>query len=923
MRKEYQSMAIIASLFLGCFSGFSQEKPKKPVKHLIVFEQSENKSVSTSRQIFNNQLDLPKGNSLEFISQKTDAQGVLHKEYQQYYKDLKVEFSSSVLNAKKGVVVSMVNNVFRIKDLSVTPSIGAAQAFTKALAYVGAEKYLWQKQEEAEFLGYSKPQGTLVVLPSKDASEANLAYRFDIYATNPLYRADVYIDAHTGDFLMENKKIHHTHMLSGMEENSSKTVYRFPAKKAFYSNVSASGNSLYNGSVNFTANSNGGSYTLNQTSYGQGVNTYDMHNGTNYSNATYVTSNSSYFSHATGVQAHFAAEQTYQFYSQVMSRNSFDGNGAAINSFFSYKSNYVNAFWDGQRMTYGDGDGVNYGPLVSLDIVGHELTHAVTQYSAGLVYQKESGALNESFSDIQGESIEKFASGSNDWLMGDEIGAGGSGGALRSISNPNAHGQPDTYGGQYWVNVVGCSPSQYNDNCGVHTNSGVQNYWFYLTSVGGSGTNDNGDAYAVSGIGMTKAAKIAYRNLTVYMSAYSNYNDARNGAIQASIDLYGVGGAEEIAVTNAWHAVGVGNKYDDGGTTPPPSGDCLSGDVYLSLTFDNYPEETGWALKNSTGTVIDSENYSSSNADGSTVNVTFSDLATGDYTFTITDQYGDGFCCAYGNGSYTLSSDAGIIATGGSFGSSESTSFCVEEGGTTPAPSTDYCASQGNNASYEWIDLVTLNNMSHTSGNDGGYADNTNLSANLAYGANTIQMSTGISGSAYTEYWAIWIDYNQDGTFSSNELVVSGSSDSSATLQGTFSVPNTALAGSTRMRVSMKYNSAQTACEIFSYGEVEDYTVNIGQSINGIHSFDGIAIGNDPAVFSARMYPNPVAGNLNIHMGDDRQIYFEIYDLTGRRVANGQFTTQTSLDVNAFSAGIYLLKMNDGQKEIVKRFIKQ
>ena len=96
-------------------------------------------------------------------------------------------------------------------------------------------------------------------------------------------------------------------------------------------------------------------------------------------------------------------------------------------------------------MTYGDGDGVNYGPLVSLDIVGHEITHGVTEYTANLVYSYQSGALNESFSDIFGESIENYASGSNDWLMGDQIGAGGSGGALRSMSNPNAYGDPDTY----------------------------------------------------------------------------------------------------------------------------------------------------------------------------------------------------------------------------------------------------------------------------------------------------------------------------------------------------------------------------------------------------------------------------------------------------------------------------------------------
>ncbi|MEZ4849341.1 MAG: M4 family metallopeptidase [Bacteroidia bacterium] len=151
----------------------------------------------------------------------------------------------------------------------------------------------------------------------------------------------------------------------------------------------------------------------------------------------------------------------------------------------SYSSNYVNAFWDGTRMTYGDGDGVNYGPLVSADITGHEITHGVTEYSANLVYQRESGALNESFSDIFGEMIEFHATGSNDWQMGTDIGIGGSG-AIRSMNNPNLYGDPDTYGGSNWYNPNCGTPTQFNDYCGVHTNSGVQNKWFYILAAGES-----------------------------------------------------------------------------------------------------------------------------------------------------------------------------------------------------------------------------------------------------------------------------------------------------------------------------------------------------------------------------------------------------------------------------------------------------
>ena len=245
---------------------------------------------------------------------------------------------------------------------------------------------------------------------------------------------------------------------------------------------------------------------------------------------------------------------------------------------------------------------------------------------------------------------------------------------------------------------------------------------------------------------------------------------------------------------------------------------------------------------------------------------------------------------------------------------------------TSGAPAVNYCPSQGNNSSYEWIDLVALNGMSNATGDDGGYADYTNQVASLPYGSNTINISAGFSGSSYTEYWKIWIDYNKNGIFESSELVVSGSSSSSATLSGTFTVPTSALAGTTRMRVSMKYNAAQTACESFSYGEVEDYTVNIGQSVNAIATTtqEGQELGNETiASFEAKLYPNPVSGNiLNVSMNDARETTYQVFDMMGKKVLQGNLSSGT-IQVNGLSSGVYLLKLNDGQKEVAKKFIKQ
>ncbi|MGV6828749.1 MAG: M4 family metallopeptidase [Flavobacteriales bacterium] len=680
--KKNQRIFILCIFLFGTFlNGFSQEKNQKPIQKFITFSTDENKSLSNESQLFEEQLKLPEGNSLTLFSETTDEYGFVQRKFKQLYQNIPVEFASTTINAKEGLIVAMSNNVFRISDLLTTPSINQTNALQSAINHVGASTYLWENKEEALLADhYKKPEGELVIIPtiSHITETYKLAYKFDIYATNPVYRADVYIDAHSGAFIMENKKIHHA-------------------------NVPANGASLYNGTVSFTADNSSGPYRLRQTADGDGVETYDMNNGTNYGSATDITSGSTTFNHPTGVQAHFGAEQTHQYYLSTHSRNSFDNSGSVIRSYVSYSSNYVNAFWDGSRMTYGDGDGVNYNPLVSLDICGHEITHGVTQYSANLVYSYESGALNESFSDIFGESIENYTLGSNDWLMGDDIGIGGSG-AFRSMSNPNTFGDPDTYLGTNWYTGSG-------DNGGVHINSGVQNFWYYLLTVGGSGTNDNGDAYSVSGIGIIKASNIAYRNLTVYLNSNSQYADARTGAIQAAIDLYGAGSAEEIATTNAWHAVGVGGPYGAPGS---------------------------------------------------------------------------------------------------------------------------YCNSASTNVNDEYISRVQLNTIDNTSGGQ-FYSDFTATSTNLTEGDTyTITVTPTWTGTVYAEGYSVWIDYNDDQDFSdAGEQVWTQAATTNTPVSGTFTVPSGTAAKDVRMRVSMKYNGIPTSCETFTYGEVEDYTVNLSGGSTG------------------------------------------------------------------------------------------
>lgn len=309
----------------------------------------------------------------------------------------------------------------------------------------------------------------------------------------------------------------------------------------------------------------GGAYSLNPTTTG----TYNFNDGINTGN---IVLNSSVNNPALDV--HWGMEKTYDFYLNTFARNSFDGSGTTIKNFVNPPNstdpslpNNAMAFPTPYNfMIYGMGDGVNLGPLVELDIEGHEYSHMVINFNGngGLTYAGESGALNESFADIMGIAIENYGKGFTDWKIGEDI-------VLippffaRSMSNPNSgpaslgSQQPDTYGGQYWFNVGGCTPGSTNDNCGVHLNSGVQNFWYYLLSQGGTGTNDIGYAYNVNGIGISDATKIAYRNLTLYLTPNATYNDSRLGSIQSAKDLFGVSSPKVQSVIDAWCAVGLGS----------------------------------------------------------------------------------------------------------------------------------------------------------------------------------------------------------------------------------------------------------------------------------------------------------------------------------------------------------------------------
>ena len=293
--------------------------------------------------------------------------------------------------------------------------------------------------------------------------------------------------------------------------------------------------------------------------------------------------------------AYWGAIKTYDFYKNIFGLSSFDGNNSNVNIYFHtphmikkeggnkllnitlYDNYYLNAYADDEDansskayLFFGVGNERGY-PQVGLNTITHEYTHLVTAFRPNekLVYQGESGAINEGYSDVMAEVAEYYITGSNDWLYDTESDLWGFA-FLRDISNPKNAGpegpKPTTYGkGDYWVDPNDTD----KDNGGVHANNSIFTYWFYLLSEGGKGTNDNNHSYEVKGIGIEKAAKIAWQMHREYLPKKCSFKEARELSIQSVRDLSDgvIGTPAEKAVVNAWHAVGVGDKYVEEPTT--------------------------------------------------------------------------------------------------------------------------------------------------------------------------------------------------------------------------------------------------------------------------------------------------------------------------------------------------------------------
>ena len=488
-------------------------------------------------------LSLDAASDLILSKSENDDLGNTIYRFSQTYKGIPIEGSMYIVQTKAGKAIGLSGELVtefpaELQSRSSSANIAVKQAIDAAVNFAGAKEYMWQnpnlEQRIKDQTGNAKasyyPTAKLVWYNSNPEDESlnpkhlTLAFKVDVYAHQPLSRAYYFVDAQTGKVLGKNDILN-------------------------TSDATGTMNTYWSGSQTLHSDLFNGSYRLRDLTKGNGVITLHGESGQRGNDYTSASANWNLTgADQAAMDAHFGVSSTYSFYSKVFHRNSYDGLGTALYSYVNDPTYIDNAFWDGSAMNFNKRSTGEAGGVTGIDVCGHELTHGVTQTTCALVYSKESGAMNESLSDIMGKNVQFYTKPTDiNWQLSNDMNW-----IIRDMSNPKLMHQPNTYKGQYWVYSI------FIDNGGVHTNSGIGNYMYYLLCNGGSGTNDNGDSYTVTKIGFKKAASIIYRTQTVYLFPNALYSDWRTACINAATDLYGASSNAVAQVKNAFFAIGIG-----------------------------------------------------------------------------------------------------------------------------------------------------------------------------------------------------------------------------------------------------------------------------------------------------------------------------------------------------------------------------
>lgn len=951
-------------------------KDNEAIQTMMQFEIPLQKSQAIAQ--FKSKMELGKGNNYVATFSNTDESQRTHEHFQQYYKGIKVEYGVIITHSLNGEVYLINGEAYDASQLNLVPTLSNESALNVILNSKPGAEYLWDAKEDAAALNYKKPAGELVVFPNVKTGTVSLAYKFDIYTTNPLARDEVYVNAHTGAIMFSNAIIKHAKDIK-TATSSKQTVA--------VTSVSVTGtanNTKYSGSrqIKTTFDTTTSKYILKDDTRGGGVQTFNSARTPSYPTTNFSDTDNNWttaeYNNANkdigALDAHWGAEMTYDFWKNIFNRNSYDDKGTMLKSYVHYRktasTSLVNAFWNGSVMSYGDGN-ATVSILTSIDVCGHEIGHGICSETANLAYQNQSGALNEGLSDVWGACIEHYGrTGSLNgpyataiWNIAEDLGTS----PFRSMSSPLTYGDPNTYLGTNWIGTGdegSCSPTSTNDYCGVHTNSGVLNQWFYILTVGKSGTNNapTPATYSVTGIGMSKSAQITYYAERDYLTPNATFLDMRNATLQVANNLYCGSSPEVVAVTNAWYAVNVGSQYIGYATdislkkvTQSLSVAC--GEVINPVvTFENSgtnPITSATLNYSIDGGATISTTWTGSLLNCQSVNlpITVGTLSRGTHTiaFTITTN-SDGNTTNNTKNIIVVSNSAGVVNSINTFESTTDNLISYDKGNT------NNLWQRGVAAGTLLSNTVAGNSKVYGTNLSGLYTDNTtSYLVSSCYDLTNYQNPTIKFDMAFdleTDFDYINVEYSTNGGTTWSIL---GDAFTTTTWYNNYNVPNTTncencvgaqwsgtadLANQLGTTNGTKTNYSWSMPE-FGYGGTNPQS-NILFRFNFVSDpglfLEGVIIDNfvitgtqvltnqQNAFETFAITPNPTNGIINVKLSTNEDVSMELFDIRGRKCFTNEYkntntTFNQELNLEHLEKGVYLLKIVSGDKSATKKVI--
>jgi PKD repeat protein len=761
-------------------------------------------------------LGLDPEDGFQLLRQVTDANGQTHYRYQQTYKGFPVWGMQTIVSKGRSNIVLKLHGNF------VLGSRGDIGGIPASLDPAGALRQMQElhKANDPSAVWHFKNEtyGTYAYFHKK-SQKARLCYVVSFFA--------------------DNEKGNPSRPVFFINPRNGKVIHSFDSLN--YQGVGPGGNlkvGYYYYGIDFDpfcVAENGSTCTMDCPD----VKTVDLNHGTSGDTPFSFTCYENTYKEINGAycplnDAHFFGQVIYDMYQ--------DWYGVAVLPFqlsmkVHYGTNHENAYWTGDSMLFGDGYTTFY-PLVSLDVAAHEVSHGFTDFNSDLIYSGQSGGINESFSDQAGEAAEVYMRGITDYRCGYDIFKDPNG-ALRYLYDPPLDGISIDHVDDYY------------EGMDVHYSSGIFNKAYYLIAESPGWTT-------------RMSFDCSVKANQVYWTPSTNFQQGAEGVMNAAVDL----GYPCQDVVNAFAQVGI-TLVCPGPPIADFSASLTSGGVPLTTDFTDLSQAAAswlWDFGDGGSSTDQNPTY------------TYNAMGTYTVTLTATNQFGSDIEVKtdYITVTAPVAPIADFVASATDINLNNSVTFTdtslenptswqwTFEGGT-PATSTlqnpvvtyttvgtfdvtlvasnaqgndteikldyisvsekPYCASQGTTYSLEWIARVQVDDLDNSSGS-AGYTDFTSITEDLTGGATvSVALTPGFSSTVYTEYWRIWIDYNDDHDFEDpGEEVFSGVG--SSTVSGNFTVAS-GVNITTRMRVSMKYAGYPTPCETFTYGEVEDYTVYI------------------------------------------------------------------------------------------------